>query len=264
MAQDEPPNVSVRAFHSIFMPSMMCTCAFVGCSLSVSSCLSFSCSSPSLTSSLPHSTCTLPSTPSSVSTPPRVKTTAPPHNEEYCPMAIYHPLTDADWHARRSTKVLKEKTGRNCTSTTKKWVRRPVSRSQMKTKKRKPFGKWRQPKKGERILWPRRQRQHLGEKQYTIGTMWRAPQRPDRGTGQSVEVCGEFVLDVCIGPRILWSEWPPTARAGFLHSFVEKTQSGRAFGPTWTRRIVCVCAQHPWSGMYQGSTGRMASSFSSW
>ena len=32
------------------------------------------------------------------------------------------PLVDADWHAfaRRSTKVLKEKTGRNCTITTKK------------------------------------------------------------------------------------------------------------------------------------------------
>ena len=36
MAQDEPPNVSVCALHSIFMPSMMCAWAFVGCSLSVS------------------------------------------------------------------------------------------------------------------------------------------------------------------------------------------------------------------------------------
>ena len=27
--------------------------------------------------------------------------------------------------------------------------------------------------------------------------------------------------------------------------------------------IVCVDAQHPWSGMCQGSTGRVASSFSS-
>ena len=33
--------------------------------------------------------------------------------------------------------------------------------------------------------------------------------------------------------------------------------------PTWIRLMVCVSAQHPWSGMCQESTGRMASSFSS-
>ena len=31
MAQDEPPNVSVCALHSIFMSSMMCASAFVVC-----------------------------------------------------------------------------------------------------------------------------------------------------------------------------------------------------------------------------------------
>ena len=55
--------------------------------------LSFFCFSLSFTSSLPHSTCTLPGTPSTMSTKPRDKTAAPSHNEEYCPMAIYHPLT---------------------------------------------------------------------------------------------------------------------------------------------------------------------------
>ena len=62
-------------------------------SLSVSSCLSFSCFSPSWTSSLPHSTCSLSGTPSSKSTTPRETTAAPSHNEEYCAMAIHHPLT---------------------------------------------------------------------------------------------------------------------------------------------------------------------------
>ena len=62
-------------------------------SLSVSSCLSSSCFSPSFTSSLPHSTCTLPSTPSSMSTAPKGTTAAPSPNEEYCPLAIYHPPT---------------------------------------------------------------------------------------------------------------------------------------------------------------------------
>ena len=61
--------------------------------LSVSSCLSFSCFSPSFTSSLPHSTCTLPGTPSPMSMTPRVETAAHPHNEESCPMARNHPLT---------------------------------------------------------------------------------------------------------------------------------------------------------------------------
>ena len=55
--------------------------------------LSFSCFSPSSTSSRPHSTCSVPGTPSSMSTTPRVKTTALTLNEEYCTMAIYHPLT---------------------------------------------------------------------------------------------------------------------------------------------------------------------------
>ena len=42
-------------------------------------------------SSLPHSTCTS-DTPSSMSTTPRVKSAAPPHNEEHCPMTMYHLL----------------------------------------------------------------------------------------------------------------------------------------------------------------------------
>ena len=52
MAQDEPRlKVSWCAFHSILKPSMMlCVCAFVGCSLSVS----LPCFSPSSTSSLFH------------------------------------------------------------------------------------------------------------------------------------------------------------------------------------------------------------------
>ena len=62
-------------------------------SLSVSSCLSFYCFSPLFTSSLPHSTCTPTCTPSSVSTAPRETTAAPSPNEEYCPVAIYHPPT---------------------------------------------------------------------------------------------------------------------------------------------------------------------------
>ena len=56
--------------------------------------ISLSCFSPSSTSSLSHSTSSLSGTPSTMSIQPRVKTTALTQNEEYCPMAIYNPLTD--------------------------------------------------------------------------------------------------------------------------------------------------------------------------
>ena len=85
-----------------FLPSSSypwCAWAFVGCSLSVSACLSFSCFSPSSTSSPPHSTWSLPGAPSSMSTPLRVETTALTKNEECCAMAIYNPLTEQHEHA---------------------------------------------------------------------------------------------------------------------------------------------------------------------
>ena len=57
-------------------------------SLSVSSCLSFSCFSPLFTSSL--------CTPSSMWTTPRETPAAPSPNEEYCTQATYHPPTSYD------------------------------------------------------------------------------------------------------------------------------------------------------------------------
>ena len=62
-------------------------------SLSVSLCLSFSCFSLLFNSSLPYPTCTLTCTPSSMSTAPMETTAAPSPNEEYGPLAIYHPPT---------------------------------------------------------------------------------------------------------------------------------------------------------------------------
>ena len=62
-------------------------------SLSVSSCLSFSCFSLLFTSSLFYPTCTLTCTPSSLSTAPRETTAALSPSEEYCTLAIYHPRT---------------------------------------------------------------------------------------------------------------------------------------------------------------------------
>ena len=52
-------------------------------------------------------------------------------------------------------------------------------------------------------------------------------------------------------------QWPALA----CSKVCGRRRSGTAFGPTWIRWIVCVYAQHPWSGMCQGSMGGMASSF---
>ena len=62
----------------------------------VSSCLSLSWFSPTSTFSLSLSTCSLSGTPSSMSSPPRVKTTALTYKEEYCPVAMYNPLTGCE------------------------------------------------------------------------------------------------------------------------------------------------------------------------
>ena len=64
----------------------------------VSSCLSLSCFSPTSTFSLSLSTCSLSGTPPPMSITPRDKTAVLSHYEEYCFMAIHHPLTVAGHH----------------------------------------------------------------------------------------------------------------------------------------------------------------------
>ena len=87
-------------------------------SLSVSSCLSFSCFSLLFTSSLPYPTCTLTCTPSSMWTTPRETPAAPSPNEEYCPLAVYHPPTGYepnvldDFHySETSEMIIQEESG---------------------------------------------------------------------------------------------------------------------------------------------------------
>ena len=67
----------------------------------VSSCLSLSCLSLTSTFPLSQSACSLSGTQSSMSSPPRVKTIALTHKEEYCPVAIYNPLTSPRHQLRR-------------------------------------------------------------------------------------------------------------------------------------------------------------------
>ena len=81
-------------------------------SLSVSSCLSFSCFSPSFTSSLPCPTCTLTCTPPSMWTTPRQIHPALPPTEESCHLAEYTPPTGCepklldDFHYSETTEMI--------------------------------------------------------------------------------------------------------------------------------------------------------------
>ena len=69
--------------------------------------------------------------------------------------------------------------------------------------------------------------------------------------------CQKVLARVLCGGSVF--HWPLLASS----KVYGRSRFGRAIGPTWIRWIVCAYAQHPWSGMCQGSTGRMASSFSS-
>ena len=92
---------------------------------------------------------------------------------------------------------------------------------------------------GEKYYDPTRE-DNIGKKQDTISTSGRAPQRSDCGTGQSPEVCGEFVLAVsvrvlCGGSVLQWLAPASSKVCG-------KDRSGRAFGPAWIQWTVCVYA----------------------
>ena len=73
---------------------------------------------------------------------------------------------------------------------------------------------------GEEYYDPER-KDNIMERNKTRLELWEEPQRPDRDTGQSSEVCGESVLE-SFGPRIFWREQSPMASVGFLQSLWEE------------------------------------------
>ena len=96
----------------------------------------------------------------------------------------------------------------------------------------------------------------LGRNTDKVSTLGRAPQRPDRGTGQCFEVCGEFVLEGLLARELLWMERPPMASALASSKVCGRSRSGRAFGPTWIRWMVCVFTHSVHgSGMCPGKYG---------
>ena len=84
--------------------------------------------------------------------------------------------------ARRSTKVLKVETGSNCNEHYTEMSRAAGVRKPKETQKPK-------------TVWNMK-------KSNATGTVGRAPQRPDCGTGYSVDVHGEFVPGLIFGPRL--------------------------------------------------------------
>ena len=102
---------------------------------------------------------------------------------------------------------------------------------------------------GEVYYDPTREDIRKGRSRHKISIFGRAPQRSNCCVGQCPEVRGRSVLEV--SARVLWGrcflQWLLLASS----EVCGKSRFGRAFGLTWFRWIVCVCAyaQHTWSGM---------------
>ena len=100
----------------------------------------------------------------------------------------------------------------------------------------------------EEFYDPARKDNNFGKKHNAIGVVGTAPQRPNCGPGQSPKVRGRSALKVsarALGERCV-PQWLMMASEAW-----ERSQSGRAFGPSWMRWILCVCAQCQWSGICQ-------------
>ena len=111
---------------------------------------------------------------------------------------------------------------------------------------------------GEEYYDPTREDNILGRNKTRLA-LWEEHLKDPIVALDKARKCGKFVLEVSaqvLGGRSVL-QWLALA-------------SSKVFGkPIWESvwpfldpwNSVCVCAQHSWSGMYQGSTGRTASSF---
>ena len=154
--------------------------------------------------------------------------------------------------ARQSTKVLKEKT--------RSLQRNELGgrlRSQMKNQKAKALRTMKAAKDRGEEYFPERKDNILGRGRRRL-ELWREHLKDPIVALDKAVKCVESSVQVCLSAREPCGgsdlQWLVQASSNVCGS----SRSGRAFGPTWARGIVCVCAQHLWSGMCQGSTGRMA------
>ena len=107
---------------------------------------------------------------------------------------------------------------------------------------------------------PERKDNLLGRNKPRLDLGGRAPQRPDCGTGQILEVRGELVLS--------WIFWLETCcGSGLQWAVAERAQawfhSGKLFGPVWICGTALRLHTASTIGTFQGSMGRMVSSSSS-
>ena len=109
--------------------------------------------------------------------------------------------------------------------------------------------------RGEVYYDPARKDNILERNIDTSEVVGRAPQRPDRGTGQSSEVCGEPLLRLAVGSKLQWLAVVCVPR---FCKRCGKGPFGKASGLAWTHGTVCTCSQRPPIGTSRGSMGRMA------
>ena len=107
------------------------------------------------------------------------------------------PLVDADCHAFCQT-IYKGIDGEDWTEFYEYYKEMSKAARVKKTnenQKAKALWKMKAVKDRREDFYDPERKDNIVERKKTIGTVGRAPQRPDRGTGQSFEVCGEFVLE---------------------------------------------------------------------
>ena len=129
--------------------------------------------------------------------------------------------------------------------------------------KAKAFWKMKAAKDAEEEHYdPEREDNILGKSQTRLALCEEHLKDPIVALDRALEVRGEFVQGVFFGSRFCGGT---VLQFPLLASFkvCGSSRYGRAFGPNGIRWIVGVCAQPKRSGMCQGSTGRLATSFAS-
>ena len=104
---------------------------------------------------------------------------------------------------------------------------------------------------------PARKENILGRKQ-ARPELWE--ERPNHSLGQSSEVPRKSLSGLTSCSKFLRKVTRTAMACSWVGSGVLQKMR-KASGPTWIRGTACACARCPLIGMFQGSMGRMASSF---
>ena len=120
---------------------------------------------------------------------------------------------------------------------------------------------------GDILYDPARKEEILGRTKNPSGIVGRTSQRPDGGIGESIGMLEEPFLGLSFGFTVccfqpLSSQWIAASLAAKILQKMWEGPIGKASGLALTHGMLAVCARQPVSGMFRGSTDRMANSVS--